>query len=62
MSSVAADGKDKRGLKLETSSRFTDMPAKITKTVVWVIALYLKLFDIFFITVKEKALSNDFST
>lgn len=52
MSSVAADGKDKRGLKLETSSRFTDMPAKITKTVVWVIALYLKLFDIFFITVK----------
>lgn len=59
MSSGAADDKDKRGLNV---SRFTDMPAKITKTVVWVIALYLKLFDIFFITVKEKALSNDFST
>ena len=27
-----------------------------------VIALYLKLFDIFFMSVIEKALSNDFST
>ena len=34
-SSVAADGKDKRGLKLGTFSRFTAMPTEITKTVLW---------------------------
>ena len=52
------DGKDGQGLKLEkmrpTFSSFDTMPAKITKTLPWlVLPDEIWMFDIFFITLLE---------